>query len=85
MAFTPSGSVVEEKENVKVLPLFLQLFAIEVFFRIPQESMFSQVLVIMLSEKILRIFRFLMVWFRRVFGLKIKFREFRTKFEVRCI
>lgn len=57
MAFAPSGSVVEERENVKVLRLSLQLFSIEVF-RIPQESMFSQMLVIMLSEKIVRIWVF---------------------------
>lgn len=58
MAFAaPSGSVVEERENVKVLRLSLQLFSVEVF-RIPQESMFSQMLVIMLSEKIVRIWVF---------------------------
>lgn len=57
MAFAPSGSVVEEKENVKVLRLSPQLFSIEVF-RIPQESMFSQMLVIILSEKIVRIWVF---------------------------
>lgn len=57
MAFAPSGSVVEERENVKELRLSLQLFSIEVF-RIPQESMFSQMLVIMLSEKIVRIWVF---------------------------
>lgn len=57
MAFAPSGSVVEERENVKVLRLSPQLFSIEVF-RILQESMFSQMLVITLSKKIVRIWVF---------------------------